>query len=40
MVNIDFEWCEKDGMVRSVMNVATDSSMCLLSNDKNHYIIV
>jgi hypothetical protein len=40
MTIIDFKWCEKHGMERPGMNVATDKSMCLLSNDKNHYIIV
>jgi hypothetical protein len=40
MTIIDFKWCEEHGMERPGMNVATDNSMCLLSNDKNHYIII
>ena len=36
---INFEWCEKHGFERPGMNVATDSSYCLVKDDK-YYIVV
>lgn len=40
MTIIDFKWCEKHGMERPGMNVATDNSMCLLDDEGHSYLVV
>lgn len=37
---IDFKWCEKNGFERPGMNVASDTSYCLLTEDKKWYQVV
>ena len=34
---IDFNWCEEHGFERPGMNVASDTSYCLLTEDKKWY---
>ena len=34
---VNFEWCEKHGFERPGMNVASDTSYCLLTEDKKWY---
>lgn len=34
---IDFNWCEEHGFERYGMNVASDTSYCLLTEDKKWY---
>ena len=37
METINFEWCEKNGFEKPGMNVASDTSYCLLTEDKKWY---